>query len=253
MSDVERIRDWLRMTDNAVVLTGAGISTDSGIADFRGPNGLWTKNPEAEKSAHIDNYMANADVRVRGWQTRVDSPMFSAQPNAAHRAVAELQTAGSVSWIVTQNIDGLHQAAGSPPESVLELHGTIWRSRCMQCGDERPIEEALERVRAGEPDPPCLVCGGILKSATISFGQSLDPDVLDRAAKVSAATPLMIVIGSTLGVYPAAGVVPLAVRNGATLVIVNNQETPFDDIADIVIRDPIGDVVPALAPSYQRP
>jgi NAD-dependent deacetylase len=241
------------MTDNAVVLTGAGISTDSGIADFRGPNGLWTKNPEAEKSAHIDNYMANEDVRVRGWQTRVDSPMFSAQPNAAHRAVAELQTAGSVSWIVTQNIDGLHQAAGSPPESVLELHGTIWRSRCMRCGDERPIEEALERVRAGEPDPPCLVCDGILKSATISFGQSLDPDVLDRAAKVSAATPLMIVIGSTLGVYPAAGVVPLAVRNGATLVIVNNQETPFDDIADIVIRDPIGDVVPALAPSYQRP
>lgn len=253
MVGVDEVRKWMAMTDSAVVLSGAGISTDSGIADFRGPNGIWTKNPAAEKSAHIDNYLMDPDVRVRGWQTRLDSPMFRAEPNQAHRAVAELQRSGSVAWVVTQNIDGLHQSAGSPPDAVVELHGTIWRTRCLQCHDERSIEETLDRVRAGEADPPCLVCGGILKSATISFGQQLDPEVIDRAAGVCAATPLLIVIGSTLGVYPAAGLVPLAARGGASVVIINNQETPFDDIADVVLRDPIGTVVPALLPSYQRP
>ena len=246
---VEQVREWLRMTDNAVVLTGAGISTDSGIPDFRGPNGVWTKNPAAEKAAHIDSYMNDADVRKRAWRTRADSSYFAAEPNDAHRAVAALQRAGSVSFVVTQNIDGLHQAGGSPPETVIELHGTVHRTRCMQCGDERPMEETLGRVRAGEEEPPCRVCGGILKSATISFGQSLDPDVIDRAATVCGATPLLIVIGSTLGVYPAAGLVPLAVRNGATLVIVNNQETSYDDIAEVVLREPIGEVVPALVTS----
>jgi NAD-dependent deacetylase len=242
----ERVREWLRMTDNAVVLTGAGISTDSGIPDFRGPNGVWTKNPGAEKSAHIDNYMNDPDLRARSWQNRLNAPYFVAEPNAAHVAVAELQRAGSVSWVVTQNIDGLHQAGGSPPSTVIELHGTVERSRCMRCGDQRPMPETLDRVRAGEKDPPCLVCGGILKSATISFGENLDPEVLDRAAFACSGTPLLIVIGSTLGVYPAAGLVPLAVRNGASLVIVNNQETPYDELADVVFREQIGDVVPAF-------
>ncbi len=246
---VEQVREWLRMTDNAVVLTGAGISTDSGIPDFRGPNGVWTRNPAAEKSAHIDNYMNDPDVRKRSWQNRVASPYFAAAPNDAHRAVAALQRDGSVSWVVTQNIDGLHQAAGSPDDTVLELHGTVARTRCMRCGDERPMEDTIERVRAGEQDPPCLVCGGVLKAATISFGQQLDPDVLDQSAMVCGAAPLLIVIGSTLGVYPAAGLVPLAVRAGATLVIVNNQETPYDDLADVLLRDPIGEVVPALVSS----
>ncbi len=246
MTDIERVREWLRMTDNAVVLSGAGISTDSGIADFRGPNGIWTKNPAAEKSAHIDNYMADPEIRRRGWQTRLDSPLLAAQPNDAHIAVAQLQAAGSVSWVVTQNVDGLHQAGGSPRETVLELHGTAHRTRCMSCDDQRPMDQTLDRVRAGEVDPPCLVCGGILKSATISFGQSLDPEVLDHAAVVCGNTPLLIVIGSTLGVYPAAGLVPLAVRGGATLVIVNDMATDYDDIADVVLRDPIGEVVPAF-------
>ncbi len=246
MVGVPEVREWLAMTDNAVVLTGAGISTDSGIADFRGPNGVWTKNPAAEKSAHIDNYMADPEIRARAWQSRVDSPMYSAAPNDAHRAVAALQRTGAVSWVVTQNIDGLHQAAGSPEDTVLELHGTIWRSRCMRCRDERPIGETIARVRAGETDPPCLVCGGVLKSATISFGQQLDPDVLDKSAMACSATPLLIVVGSTLGVYPAAGLVPLASRNGASLVIINNQETPYDEIADVVIREPIGEIVPLL-------
>lgn len=246
VEQVDQVGQWLRMTDNAVVLTGAGISTDSGIPDFRGPNGVWTKNPAAEKSAHIDNYMRDPELRKRAWATRASSEYFRAEPNPAHRAVAELQRVGSVSFVVTQNIDGLHQAGGSPPDTVIELHGTVSRTRCMRCGDERPMEETLARVRAGEDDPPCHVCGGVLKSATISFGQSLDPDVIDRAAMVCGSTPLLIVIGSTLGVYPAAGLVPLAVRAGATLVIVNNQETPYDDIADVVIRDPIGEIVPAL-------
>ncbi|MBA2609511.1 MAG: NAD-dependent deacetylase [Actinobacteria bacterium] len=253
MTDIKRVREWLRITDNAVVLSGAGISTDSGIADFRGPNGIWTKDPAAEKAAHIDHYMSDPKVRERAWQNRLNAPFFAAQPNDAHRAVAELQLLGSVSWVVTQNIDGLHQAGGSPPETVLELHGTVWRTRCMNCDDQRPMDETLDRVRADEADPPCLVCGGILKSATISFGQSLDPDVLDRAAQVCGNTPLLIVIGSTLGVYPAAGLVPLAVRGGATLVIVNDMATDYDELADVLVREPIGDVVPAFMPNYQSP
>ncbi len=248
-AEVERVREWLRQTDGAVVLTGAGISTDSGIPDFRGPNGLWTKNPAAEKAAHIDNYLADPEVRVRVWHNRVHAPTFDAKPNVAHFAVADLQDRQSVAWVVTQNVDGLHQAAGSPDETVLELHGTVKRTRCLNCRDERPMDETLQRVRDGEADPPCLVCGGILKAATISFGQQLDPDVIDRAAAVCVGTQLLIVIGSTLGVYPAAGLVPLAVRQGATLVIVNNQPTDYDDVADVVLREPIGDVVPAFLPA----
>ena len=243
---VDRVREWLQMTSNAVVLSGAGISTDSGIPDFRGPNGVWTKNPAAERQAHIDTYMSDPEVRRRAWQNRLNAPVFIAEPNAAHRAVAELQRLGAVSWVVTQNIDGLHQAGGSPPDTVIELHGTALRTRCTRCRDERPMADTLERVRAGEQDPPCLGCGGIIKSATISFGEQLDPDVLDQAASVCGQTTLLIVIGSTLGVYPAAGLVPLAVRAGATLVIINNQETPYDDLADVVLREQIGDVVPAL-------
>ncbi len=237
------------MTDNAVVLTGAGISTNSGIPDFRGPNGIWTKNPRAEVASNIDNYVNNPDYRVEVWQRRATADTWTAEPNSAHIAIAALQLAGSVSWVVTQNVDGLHQAGGSPPESVIEVHGTMRRTRCLSCGDELPIADTLERVRSGEADPPCRVCGGILKSATISFGQQLDPDVLDKAAEVCGATPLLIVVGSSLGVYPVAGLVPLAVRAGATLVIVNNDETPYDDIADVLLRDDIGDVVPAFVKS----
>ncbi len=245
----DQVRDWLRMTDNAVVLTGAGISTNSGIPDFRGPNGIWTKNPRAEVASNIDNYVNNPDYRVEVWQRRATADTWDAQPNSAHIAIAELQRAGSVSYVVTQNVDGLHQAGGSPPETVIEVHGTMRRTRCLDCRDERPIAETVDRVRNGEPDPPCLVCGGILKSATISFGQQLDPDVLDKAAEVCGATPLLIVVGSTLGVYPAAGLVPLAVRAGATLVIVNDEETPYDDIADVILREDIGVVVPAFVAS----
>jgi NAD-dependent protein deacetylase/lipoamidase len=243
---VERVREWLRMTDNAVVLSGAGISTNSGIPDFRGPNGLWTKNPRAEVASNIDTWINDAGYRVEAWQRRAGGDTWRAEPNSAHVAVAALQRAGSVSFVVTQNVDELHQAAGSPPDTVIEVHGTMRRTRCLQCRDERPIEDTLARVRDGEADPACLVCGGILKSATISFGQQLDSDVIDRAASVCGATPLLIVIGSTLGVYPAAGLVPLAVRNGATLVIVNDEETPYDDIADVILRKDIGEVVPAF-------
>lgn len=247
VATLDDLRQWLAATDNAVVLTGAGISTDSGIPDFRGPNGVWTKNPQAERSSHIDEYLADGALRVRAWQNRLVAPLWDAQPNSGHRAVADLQRAGHVSWVVTQNIDGLHQRAGSDADRVLELHGTAWRSRCTNCGDERPMGDTLERVRAGEADPPCLVCGGILKSATISFGQQLDPDVLDAAATVCAGAELLLAVGSTLSVYPAAGLVPLAVRQGARLVILNADETPYDHLADLVLHQPIGSVLPALA------
>lgn len=246
MATVDEVRSWLAQTDNAVALTGAGLSTDSGIPDFRGPNGVWTKNPAAERKAHIDVYMSDPQHRRESWQNRLKMPLWDAQPNAGHRALADLERAGHLRWIVTQNIDGLHQLAGSDPERVLELHGTWWRTRCMRCTDERPMADTLDRVRSGEADPPCLACGGILKSATISFGQQLDPDVIDTAAAVSAAADLMLVVGSSLGVHPAASLVPLAVRQGARLVIVNAEETPYDPLADAVIRDPIGDVLPAL-------
>ena len=155
-----------------LVLTGAGISTDSGIPDFRGPSGVWTKNPSAEKLSNLQTYMAEPEVRARAWQSRVQSPTWTAGPNAGHSAVSRLVGTGRVILVVTQNIDGLHQAAGTDPSLIVEIHGTMHEVECMSCGDRGPMSGALERVRAGEEDPPCLACGGILKSATISFGQT---------------------------------------------------------------------------------
>jgi NAD-dependent deacetylase len=229
-----------------VVLTGAGISTDSGIPDFRGPNGVWTKNPEAEKAATIQHYLADPEVRLRAWQTRLSSPAWDARPNAGHRAIVDLERAGKVLAVVTQNVDELHQRAGTSPELVIEVHGTMFRTACWECGDERPMEETLDRVRAGDPDPRCEVCGGILKSATISFGQALVPEVIDRALRVAEDADLLLAVGSTLQVYPAANVVPRARFGGARVVIVNAQPTNFDDLADAVLRGSISEVLPAI-------
>ena len=157
------------------VLTGAGISTDSGIPDFRGPNGVWTKNPAAERIASLQHYLADPDVRRAAWRNRLQSPAWSAQPNAGHRALVPLGREGRLVALLTQNIDELHQQAGSDPALVVELHGTMRSVTCWSCGEGGPMEPALERVTAGEDDPACLTCGGILKSATISFGQALDP------------------------------------------------------------------------------
>jgi NAD-dependent deacetylase len=225
-------------------LSGAGVSTDSGIPDFRGPNGLWTRDPKAERMSNFQAYRDDPEVRRRSWQARLAHPVWRAEPNDAHRALVSLERAGRLVSLVTQNIDGLHQRAGSV--SVLELHGSMRDTVCLTCEDRRPMREALDRVAAGEEDPPCRVCGGVLKSATISFGQPLDGDVLAAARDAVLACDLMLAVGSSLSVQPAAGLVGLAARAGATVVICNASETPYDGLADIVLRGPLGEVLPAL-------
>jgi NAD-dependent deacetylase len=228
------------------VLTGAGISTDSGIPDFRGPKGVWTKDPSAERTSTLSDYLADPAVRRRSWQTRLASPAWAALPNAGHRSIVDLERQGRLRAVVTQNIDELHQRAGNDPGMVIELHGTMWRAVCWSCGADGPMADTLDRVRAGDDDPHCLECGGILKSATISFGQSLDPETLARAEEAARDCDVLLVVGSTLVVHPAAGLVPLAYRNGAAIVIVNGQPTGYDHLAEAVIRQPIGEVLPRL-------
>ena len=241
-----RARDLVAGAGRIVALTGAGISTDSGIPDFRGPQGVWTRDPGAEKMATLQHYLADADVRRRSWRNRLASPAWAAEPNPGHRALVDLERTGRLLALVTQNIDELHQRAGSSPDLVIELHGTMRWVVCWSCADRGPMTAVLERVRAGEEDPSCLRCGGILKSATISFGQNLDPAVLERAEQAALECDLMLAVGSSLSVYPAAGLVPLARQAGAGLVIVNAEPTPYDGLADAVIQDSISQVLPAL-------
>jgi NAD-dependent deacetylase len=238
---------WLPEVKQLAVLTGAGISTDSGIPDFRGPDGTWTKNPAAERLSTYQVYMADPEVRRRSWQARLVHPAWTAEPNAAHRALARLAGSAIDTQVITQNIDGLHQRAGTPPERVIELHGTMLDVVCTNCGDQTAMSDALARVRAGEADPPCTRCGGILKSATVMFGQPLQPGVFERAAATAAGCDLFLAIGSTLTVQPAATLCSIATDAGAALVIVNRDPTPYDRIATAVIRDPIGQAVPRLA------
>ncbi len=240
------VAGWLSSARSVVALTGAGISTDSGIPDFRGPKGLWTKNPAAEKLSNLHYYMTDPEVRVASWQARLEHPAFGANPNTGHLALAGLERKGRLQTLVTQNIDGLHQRAGSSPGIVIEIHGTVHEVVCMSCGDRAPMQRALDRVRAGEADPPCRSCGGILKSATISFGQNLVPEDLSRAQRAAAECDVFLAVGTSLTVYPVAYLPELALGAGARLVIVNAEPTPYDDQADAVFRDRIGDVLPAL-------
>src|SRR5215831_10957804 len=219
---------WIDAARRIVVLTGAGISTDSGIPDFRGPQGVWTKNPQAEKMATLQHYVADPDVRKRSWQDRLASPAWHAKPNVGHQALVALERRGKLDSLITQNIDGLHQLAGSSPDRVVEIHGTMREVVCMMCGERAAMERALARVRAGETDPACRTCGGILKSATISFGQQLVPTDVVRAEQAARRCDLMLAVGSTLSVFPAAGVVPVARDAGARVIIVNAQPTQMD-------------------------
>lgn len=244
---ISRVARWLREADRVMALTGAGISTESGIPDFRGPNGVWTRNPAAQRSSHIDAYLADPDLRREVWQQRMAHPAWSAAPNTGHLALVDLERRGRLHALVTQNIDGLHADAGTSPAILIEIHGTMRDVVCLSCGDRGPSQDTFVRVRAGEADPPCLRCGGILKSATISFGQSLVPADLKAAETAAAGCDLFLAIGSTLTVYPAAGLPQIAIQAGARLVIVNAEPTPFDGIAAEVFRDPIGQVLPALA------
>ena len=243
---VARARGLVSSARRVVVLTGAGISTDSGIPDFRGPQGVWTRNPEAERLSTLQAYLADGDVRRQAWQARLASPAWSATPNAGHRALVDLERGGTLDVLVTQNIDGLHQLAGNDPARVVEIHGTMREIVCMSCGDRGPAGPTLDRVRNGEEDPACLRCGGILKSATISFGQSLVEADLERAEEAARHCDLLLAAGTSLGVYPAAGLVPLAVAHGAALIVANAEPTPFDRIADAVVRDPLSQALPAM-------
>jgi NAD-dependent deacetylase len=243
---VDEARRRIDAADRVVVLTGAGISTESGIPDFRGPRGVWTRNPAAEKQSTIQHYLADPEVRKAAWRSRIDSPAWSAEPNSGHRALVALERRGKLHALVTQNIDELHQRAGQSSELIVEVHGSMRRVMCWQCGRRAPMQEALDRVRAGEADPHCLDCGGILKSDTISFGQPLVPEVIARAMNVAAEADLLLAIGSTLQVQPVASMVPIAARAGAAIVIVNDQETAMDELADVVVRAPIGAVLASL-------
>ena len=249
---ITRARDLVAGALRVAVLTGAGISTESGIPDFRGPQGVWTKNPEAEKTATIEAYLSDPEVRRRSWRSRLESPALTARPNAGHRALVELERRGVLDTLVTQNVDGLHVAAGHDPERVVEIHGTMREAMCMRCRARFPMRDVLARVRGGEDDPACQepdlggACGGILKSATISFGQSLVPEDLDRAEEAARRCDLLLAVGSTLSVYPAAGMVPLAHLSGAPVVIVNGEPTEYDHVAEAVVRAPIGEVLPKI-------
>jgi NAD-dependent protein deacetylase/lipoamidase len=242
----DAVRAWIDDAERVVVLTGAGISTDSGIPDFRGPKGVWTRNPAAEKLSTLQHYLADREVRKASWRGRLDSPAWQARPNAGHAALVELERRGKLHALVTQNIDGLHQKAGNSPERVIEVHGTIHFVTCWGCGWQGPMQPVLERVRAGEEDPPCEQCGGILKSATISFGQQLVPEVIARAMQAAAEADLLLAVGSSLQVYPIAGAVPAAKSAGAKVVIVNAEPTPFDDLADAALQGNIGQILPRL-------
>jgi NAD-dependent deacetylase len=229
-----------------VALTGAGISTDSGIPDFRGPQGVWTLNPKAERMSDIRYYVSDPEVRRLAWQSRLVHPAWTAEPNAGHRALVSLEQRGTLRALITQNIDGLHQRAGSSPELVIEVHGTMHVAVCLDCGVRMPMPLVLDRLRAGDADPACEDCGGILKSDTVSFGQPLVPKVIDRAMRAAAEADCVIAIGTSLQVYPIAAVVPEAKAAGASLIIVNAQPTPFDDIADVTLSGWISDVLPEL-------
>lgn len=229
-----------------VVLTGAGISTDSGIPDFRGPRGVWTLNPKAERMSDIRHYLADPEVRRLAWQSRLAHPVWTASPNAGHAAVARLEQRGRLHALVTQNIDGLHQRAGNTPDRVVEVHGTVHVAVCLGCQARLPMPDVLERVRAGEEDPPCQRCGGILKSDTVSFGQPLVPHVIDRAMRAAAEADCLVTVGTSLQVYPIAAAVPAARSGGARLVIVNAEPTPFDGLADVTLPGSISELLPEL-------
>jgi NAD-dependent deacetylase len=244
--DVASVASLVAASDRITVLTGAGVSTESGIPDFRGPNGVWTTNPASMRLVDINAYLADPQVRRDAWQERLHHAAWTAQPGPGHLALVDLERSGKLRALITQNIDGLHQAAGSSPAVVLELHGTIHRCRCLECGFETPMLEQLARVRAGEPDPRCAMCGGIQRSATVAFGQSLPAGVLNHAIQAAATCQVFLAVGTSLQVQPAARLCDIAVEAGAQLVIVNAEPTPYDHQAAAVLRGRIGDVLPAI-------
>jgi NAD-dependent deacetylase len=251
-SPLDAARTLLDEATTVVVLTGAGISTASGIPDFRGPEGVWTKDPNAEMLSDFETWVTQPTIRTAAWQSRRRSPYWSAQSNPGHHALVTLEQRGVLDTLVTQNIDRLHHKAGSDPEKVVEIHGNGHEFVCLECGARGPIGEVLARVEGGDLDPTCVAlvdgvrCEGILKSATISFGQSLVPGDLARAQQAAMRCDLLLAIGSTLSVYPIADMVPTARSHGAAVIILNGSPTAMDSLADVVLRGDISEMLVAL-------
>jgi NAD-dependent deacetylase len=251
MSDFSRAGALVAESPRVLVFSGAGISTSSGIPDFRGPNGVWTKNPQAEAASHFDNYVASPEVRQGSWArllAHADSPP---EPNAAHYALAQFQSTKRLSAIITQNTDGLHLAAGTDPKNLIEIHGHVRTARCLRCAVVYNTADVLARVRAGDLDPHCLgdaadPCGGILATSIVRFGEELRPFDVARSMALARSASLLICVGSTLSVYPAASLVPTARGHGAQLLIINAQPTEYDARATYVLRGDITEVLPAV-------
>lgn len=224
--------------------SGAGISTESGIPDYRSPNGVWARN----RTVYFDEFVSSRDGRIEYWRQKFEMwpEMRAAKPNAGHLALAELERQGKLTAMITQNIDGLHRRAGHSAERIIELHGTMLEASCLTCGERCPTDNAMARVGAGELAPECRTCGGFLKPATVSFGQQLPADAIDRATAASLNCDVFLAVGSSLVVHPAAGFPVLARQRGAKLIIVNRTPTPLDGVADLVINEEIGKVLPAL-------
>jgi len=245
--DVATVASWIAEARRITVLTGAGISTDSGIPDFRGPNGLWTKNPAAEKAATIEHYLGDPEIRRVAWQNRVRNlGRERPKPNAGHHALLSLEKSGKLRAIITQNVDGLHLDAGHPHERVIEVHGSWRDTLCWDCGDRRPMGESIQRVVDGDHDPACLLCGGVLKSSTILFGEPLVPEVIGAAMAAAEDCDLFLAVGSTLSVGPVNNTVPRARQAGARVVILNGEPTSMDRFAHALVIGPIGEMLPAL-------
>ncbi|MEV4760920.1 Sir2 family NAD-dependent protein deacetylase [Micromonospora sp. NPDC049559] len=238
--------EWARGIGRIAVLTGAGISTDSGIPDYRGPDGVWTRAPEDVDVFRYANFVADPAVRARFWRRYLHHPAWRAEPNPGHRALAALECSGIALRILTQNIDGLHQRAGSTARKVLELHGSMHEVVCLGCSARTPTARILDRVAAGEADPSCPDCGGILKLGVVLFGQYLDADTIGQAEKIAKASQLLLAVGTSLQVEPVASLCRVAVEAGAHLVIVNRDPTPYDRLATEVIREPIGTALPRI-------
>lgn len=245
------LAELVAQAQRIVVFSGAGISTESGIPDFRSPGGVWTRYDPREMT--FDRYVDDPQVRAAAWRMRTEMRSSTPEPNAAHRAVADLEHTGRGLGVITQNIDGLHTRAGS--QHVIEVHGTMLEVMCIGhrpqhgtpsgCGYRVDAEQVHARLDAGEVDPACPDCGGLLKSATISFGQVLDADVIDRAEQLAARADLMIAVGSSLQVHPAAGLPLETLTHGGRLAIVNDEPTPLDDLAHVVVRGRAARVLPA--------
>jgi NAD-dependent deacetylase len=238
MAKVDELGRMIAAAGNIVAFTGAGISTESGIPDFRSPGGIWTRY----KPIEFSDFVASAEARRESWRRRfaIDETLHKATPNAGHRALARLVDQGRMSAVITQNIDGLHQTSGVPDDKVIELHGSTIYAACLDCRRRHELEWVREVFADGERLPACVDCGGHIKTATISFGQAMPEAEMARAQAAALAADLFIVLGSSLVVYPAAGFPITAKRNGARLVIVNRDPTDQDDLADLVINAEIG-------------